>query len=239
MRRCGLRIAWLLPNARTNLVALQPLWAARCLRRIRQPRLFACLAVRAPLWAAHCRDCSPCAETFVAVQCARCCGLRVVFVASDRPSILFPLRRARTPLWAARCLHRIRQPKHFVCIAVLHPTAQDLRCLAMHDFFSIGLLVSYRFMLFFIDWKLPPPACPGTTGIIFTYMDVFFYNGINLGKYTNRPMDPVGLPLDKNSSRPSKNPPKGHLTIPKRSQRIARYGIFTYIDPIKINHSCR
>ena len=59
---------------------------------------------------------------------------------------------------------RIRQPKHFVCIAVLHPTAQDLRCLAMHDFFSIGLLVSYRFMFFFIDWKLPPPACPGTTG---------------------------------------------------------------------------
>ena len=52
------------------------------------------------------------------------------------------------PLWAARCLHRIRQPKHFVCVAVLHPTAQDLRCLAMHDFFSIGLLVSYRFMFF-------------------------------------------------------------------------------------------
>ena len=57
--------------------------------------LFVSLAVRAPLWAAHCRDCSPCTETFVALQCARCCGLRVVFVASDRPSILFPLRRAR------------------------------------------------------------------------------------------------------------------------------------------------
>ena len=36
----------------------------------------------------------------------------------------------------------------------------------MHDFFSIGLLVSYRFMFFFIDWKLPPPACPGTTGML-------------------------------------------------------------------------
>ena len=59
VRRCGLRIAWLLPNDRTNFVALQPLWAARCLRRIRQPRLFVSLAVRAPLWAAHCRDCSP------------------------------------------------------------------------------------------------------------------------------------------------------------------------------------
>ena len=96
VRRCGLRIAWLLPNDRTNFVALQPLWAARCLRRIRQPRLFVSLAVRAPLWAAHCRDCSPpCTETFVALECARCCGLRVVFIASDRPSILFPLRRAR------------------------------------------------------------------------------------------------------------------------------------------------
>ena len=92
VRRCGLRIAWLLPNDRTTFVALQPLWAARGLRRIRQPRLF---VSRAPLWAAHCRDCSPCTETFVALQCARCSGLRVVFVASDRPSILLPLRRAR------------------------------------------------------------------------------------------------------------------------------------------------
>ena len=74
--------------------------------------------------------------------------------------------RARKVTSAARRVAVcIRQPKHFVCIAVLHPTTQDLRCLAMHDFFSIGLLVSYRFMFFFIDWKLPPPACPGTTGI--------------------------------------------------------------------------
>ena len=29
--------------------------------------------------------------------------------------------------------------KHFVCIAVLHPIAQDLRCLAMHDFFFYRL----------------------------------------------------------------------------------------------------
>ena len=112
----------------------------------------------------------------------------------------------RTPLWAARCLHRIRQPKHFVCIAVLHPTAQDLRCLAMHDFFSIGLLVSYRFMFFFIDWKLPPPACPGTTGILLfskssfvntmytvysicvynicMYLYIYIYNHIHIYIYT-------------------------------------------------------
>ena len=100
---------------------------------------------------------------FVAMRRVRRCGLRVAFVAHTQE---FRCSAVRTPLWAARCLHRIRQPKHFVCIAVLHPTAQDLRCLAMHDFFSIGLLVSYRFMFFFIDWKLPPPACPGTTGIL-------------------------------------------------------------------------
>ena len=58
-----------------------------------------------------------------------------------------------------------------------HPTTQAFRlhCRVASDcprpslpcnawFFSIGLLVSYRFMFFFIDWKLPPPACPGTTG---------------------------------------------------------------------------
>ena len=45
-------------------------------------------------------------------------------------------------------IHFEWQAPYFVCIAVLHPTAQDLRCLAMHDFFSVGLLVSYRFMFF-------------------------------------------------------------------------------------------
>ena len=63
------------------------------------------------------------------------------YVSTVNHEIHFVSFAARTPLWAARCLHRIRQPKHFVCIAVLHPTAQDLRCLAMHDFCSIGLLV--------------------------------------------------------------------------------------------------
>ena len=24
-------------------------------------------------------------------------------------------------------------------------------------------------MFFFIDWKLPPPACPGTTGTLYTF----------------------------------------------------------------------
>ena len=100
---------------------------------------------------------------FVAMRRVRRCGLRVAFVAHTQE---FRCSAVRTPLWATHCLRRIRMPKNFVCIAVLHPTAQDLRCLAMQDFFSIGLLVSYRFMFFFIDWKLPPPACPGTTGIM-------------------------------------------------------------------------
>ena len=31
-------------------------------------------------------------------------------------------------------------------------------------------------MFFFIDWKLPPPACPGTTGInIYIYIYIFIY----------------------------------------------------------------
>ena len=68
-------------------------WQAQYLVKLEEdsccPRLFVSLAVRAPLWAAHCRDCSPCTETFVALQCARCCGLRVVFVASDRPTFCF------------------------------------------------------------------------------------------------------------------------------------------------------
>ena len=83
--------------------------AAHCLRRIQQHEHFVSLAVRAPLWAAHCR------------------------VASDCPSPSLP------------------------CNAC---------------FFSIGLLVLIG-LCFFIDWKLPPPACPGTTGNL--YLECFVY----------------------------------------------------------------
>ena len=148
VRRCGLRVAFVAHTQEFRCSAVRtPLWATPCLRRIRTPKNFVSLAVRAPLWAAHCRDCSPCTETFVALQCARCCGLRVVFVASDRPSILFPLRRARrcglrvvfiasdnpSISFALPCC--IRLPKTFVA----------LQCMI---FFSIGLLVSYGFMFF-------------------------------------------------------------------------------------------
>ena len=86
---------------------------------------------------------------FVAMRRVRRCGLRVAFVASNNTSISFPLQCVR------RCGLRT---------AVLHPTAHHHRCLAMHDFFFYRLTCSYRFYVFFIDWKLPPPACPGTTG---------------------------------------------------------------------------
>ena len=82
----------------------------------------------------------------------------------------------RTLLRAAHCLRRIQQHEHFVSLAVRAPLwAAQLpccirlphhhRCLAMASFcFSIGLLVLIGLSFFFIDWKLPPPACPGTTG---------------------------------------------------------------------------
>ena len=53
---------------------------------------------------------------------------------------------------------------------------------------------------------------------------VDFY-GINLGKYTNRPMDPVGLPLDKNSSRPSKNPDRLVGRIPEPIVKVMALSI--------------
>ena len=68
------------------------------------------------------------------------CGLYVVFIASDNPSISFV---------------------HFVCVTVLHPTAQDLRCLVMHDFFSISLLIFYRFMFFFYKLETSVPGLSG------------------------------------------------------------------------------
>ena len=113
-------------------------------------------------------------KTFVALQCVRCCGLRIVFVASDRPSILFPLRRVRRcglrVVFVASDNPSISFPLQCVrrCglrIAVLHPTdcpRPSLLCNAW--FFFYRLTCSYRFMFFLIDWKLPPPACPGTTG---------------------------------------------------------------------------
>ena len=66
-------------------------------------------------------------------RCVRCCGLRIVFVASNNTSISFPLQCVR------RCGLRT---------AVLHPTAHHHRCLAMHDFFFYRLTCSYRFMFF-------------------------------------------------------------------------------------------
>ena len=79
------------------------------------------------------------------MQCVRCCGLRIVFIASNNTSISFPLQCVR------RCGLRT---------AVLHPTAHHHRCLAMHDFFSIGLLVLIGLCFFY---RLETSA-PGLSG---------------------------------------------------------------------------
>ena len=134
VRRCGLRIAF-----------------------VAHAQEFRCSAVRTPLWATHCLRCIRMPKTFVALQCVRRCGPRIVFVASDRPSILFPLRRVRRcglrVVFVASDNPSISFPLQCVrrCglrVAVLHPTAQDLRCSAMHDFFFYRLTCSYRFMFF-------------------------------------------------------------------------------------------
>ena len=84
-------------------------------------------------------------KNFVALQRARRCGLRIAFVASNNTSISFPLQCVR------RCGLRT---------AVLHPTAHHHRCLAMHDFFSIGLLVLIGLCFFY---RLETSA-PGLSG---------------------------------------------------------------------------
>ena len=84
--------------------------------------------------------------------------------------------------WPSICEHGQSWAAVGCALSSSHPTTQAfrLRCRVASDcprpslpcnawFFSIGLLVSYRFMFFFIDWKLPPPACPGTTGIYNCY----------------------------------------------------------------------
>ena len=115
--------------------------AVRCVRRcglriayVAHAQEFRCSAVRTLLRAAHClRRIRPSPSILFPLRRVRRCGLRVVFVASDNPSISFPLQCVR------RCGLRV---------AVLHPTAQDLRCSAMHDFFFYRLTCSYRFMFF-------------------------------------------------------------------------------------------
>ena len=60
-----------------------PLWVAYCVRRVRMLRKFRLSAARTPLWAACCLRCIRMPTTFVALQCARRCGLRIAFVASE------------------------------------------------------------------------------------------------------------------------------------------------------------
>ena len=109
---------------------------------------FRCSAVRAPLWAAHCRCRSGMPKTFVALQRARRCGLRVAFVASEHRSahaavgcvlhVSHPraaesrLFAARAPLWAACCLRRTRMPKNFVALPCVRRCG--LRTVLLHPY---------------------------------------------------------------------------------------------------------
>ena len=130
-RRCGLRVAFVVALRcvrrcwlRIGFVAVRtPLWVAHCFCRIRQNIVYlqhfvalrcvrrcwlriAFVAVRTPLWVAYClvaseRTSSICSIScfcgaYAAVgcalpslQCARRCGLRIAFVASDRSSYFY------------------------------------------------------------------------------------------------------------------------------------------------------
>ena len=75
-----------------------------------------------------------------------------------------PRNQVQTTYVAADCVvfpnRRIRTPKKFrsaVC--------PKKKLLAVDCFFSIGQHVLIG-LCFFIGWKLPPPACPGTTGTL-------------------------------------------------------------------------
>ena len=109
---CALRSAH--PNAEevsSLCCARTPLWAACCFRRIRMPK------------------------TFVALQCARRCGLRIAFVASEcgRISSLCAISLLCGAHAAVGCalLCRIRMPENVVAlhrarrcglrVALLHP----------------------------------------------------------------------------------------------------------------------
>ena len=144
---CALHGCFRLPK---NFVALQSLWAARCLRRIRQPKHFVSLAVRAPLWAAHCRVASDCprpsllCNAYAAAGCALSsshptvqafcflCGAYAAVgcaLSSSHPTtqaFRFPCSACAAVGCALPCC--IRLPKTFVA----------LQCMI---FFSIGLLV--------------------------------------------------------------------------------------------------
>ena len=117
-------------------------------------------------------------RNFVALQRVCRCGLRVGFVASEclRTSLPCCARAAVGRAFPsmhpnAQEFRRIRTPKKF-CSAF----ARKKGCSQVIVFFYRPTC-SYRFM-FFIGWKLPPPACPGTTGNWTYNMAIWTYNHV-------------------------------------------------------------
>ena len=147
VRRCGLRVAFVAHTQEFRCSAARtPLWATHCLRRIRMPKNFVHLLLQVfqqetlsssntdviflgsiDIMSEGTRTSIMGSIKRISYLCnayASCCGLRIVFVASNNTSISFPLQCVR------RCGLRT---------AVLHPTAHHHRCLAMHDFFFCRL----------------------------------------------------------------------------------------------------
>ena len=140
---------------------------------MRQPwiKRFRCSAVRVPLWAAHCLRRIRMSQNAVSLQLARRCGPHVA-VVSHPNSEECRFSAVRAPLWATHWFRCIRMPKNMSMTLLRCPkkrllakTTEKEGIRAGDCFFSIGQRVLIG-LCFFIEWKLPPPACPGTTGIL-------------------------------------------------------------------------
>ena len=110
VRRCGLRIAFV-ASAGFKISSLCSAHAAAgCVLPSSHPNAedFRCCAVRTPLWVAYCVCCFRMRKNFVslhhfvALRCARRCGLRIAVSHPNAGECR--CSASRTPLRAARCL---------------------------------------------------------------------------------------------------------------------------------------
>ena len=110
VRRCGLRIAFV-ASAGFKISSLCSAHApVGCVLPSSHPNAedFRCCAVRTPLWVAYCVCCFRTRKNFVslhhfvALRCARRCGLRIAVSHPNAGECR--CSASRTPLWAARCL---------------------------------------------------------------------------------------------------------------------------------------
>ena len=105
---CALRSSHPRASKYRPFAARTPLWA--CVLPSSHPNAedFRCCAVRTPLWVAYCVCCFRMRKNFVslhhfvALRCARRCGLRIAVSHPNAGECR--CSASRTPLWAARCL---------------------------------------------------------------------------------------------------------------------------------------